>query len=516
MLKPIDTYPAGGVDSRSNPVNMPPGRYLYVRDLWPQQDGSFRLRDGYSQYVAGLQASVPIYSIFPVVGPGPNYAPLIVFWQNKTPYTLDPSTLTITSPTVKGTPIASGARWSYFYTNGHLHAFNGTDAKWFDGVYWRDIGLPTLTAAQVAAIRVATGLEAPTLVQATAVTLALISQSGSFWTPLAGYLYYAFFDTAQDLLAPCTSPLSGAAYPTSNSANESLTVTGLPSSSVSTAVGLLSVQPSGWPGAEFLVEAVLASATMTGAGTTVTVTFAAHGLTTGNVIALEIVSANPNVNWSTEGPFVVTVIDANTFSFQVSDAADYTGAVTINVLLTIPNGTSSYTFPNGFPGEVPPPYPILCPQGLDENNAGEILLPYANSSAIALIAASTIGGTQPGYQFYVSIYNPTTGHVGNRVAVGVRIANPGAAAFVITGLPVYDDSEWYLLIGRTSDGAEIPYAIIDENGNWIFADNGQTSITISQSNIDGNSELPSRNYPPPGTLDYNYQINLLPGGGGSL
>jgi hypothetical protein len=505
MLKPIDTYPAGGVDSRSNPINMPPGRYLYVRDLWPQQDGSFRLRDGYSQYVAGLQASVPIYSITPVVGPGPTYKPLIVFWQNKTPYVLDPSTLTITAPTVKGTAIASGARWSYFYTNGHLHAFNGTDAKWFDGVYWRDIGLPTLTAAQLNAIRVATGFEAPTVAQANAVALAITSQSSSTWVSLPGYLYLAFFDTAQNLLAPSPAPLSGSAYPVSGSANETLAITSLPSSTVATAVGLLSLQPSGYPGADFVLVRSLSSATLSGTGTTVTVTSTAHGLITGNVIALQIAAGNPHVNWSSEGPFAVTLIDANHFSFQVPDATDYTGACAVNLLLTIPNGTTSYTFPA-------PGFPTLCPQGLDQNNAGEILLPYANSASTALIAASTIGGTQPGYQFYASIYNLTTTHVGNRVAIGSRIANAAAAAFNLTGLPVFSDTEWGLLIGRTSDGAEIPYAVIDSNGNWISAANAQTTLTITQSMIDGNSELPSRNYPPPGTLDYNYQLSLLAGG----
>jgi hypothetical protein len=34
---------------------------------------------------------------------------------------------------------------------------------------------------------------------------------------------------------------------------------------------------------------------------------------------------------------------------------------------------------------------------------------------------SSVGGAQPGYQFYASIYNVTAGlHVGNRIAIGPR------------------------------------------------------------------------------------------------
>src|SRR6266566_1859064 len=106
-LRPLDAYPAGGVDSRSNPINMPRDRYLLVRNFWPQQDGGFRLRDGYRILVPGAQAGVPIHSIIGVTGPGPLYKPLVVFWQGTTPYIFDPATITVTTPTVRGTPVQS-------------------------------------------------------------------------------------------------------------------------------------------------------------------------------------------------------------------------------------------------------------------------------------------------------------------------------------------------------------------------------------------------------------------------
>jgi hypothetical protein len=501
MLKPVDTYPAGGVDSRSNPVNMPPGRYLFVRDFWPQQDGSFRLRDGYSLYTAGVQSNVSIYSITPVVGPGPDYKPLIVFWQDKVPYTYDPFGGTITSPTVKGAVIASSARWTYFYTNGHLHAFNGTDAKWYDGVYWRDIGLPTLTAAQLATINVVTGLEAITPTEAASATLAF-GAGGSWSGVTASLVYFAFFDRATNLLMASSLPLS-AALINNSASGQQLNVGNLPTNPTASVVGLLALNVNGGPGASFVIPAPSSVAgSMTAAGTTVTVDAPGHGYTTGDVVVID----ESGFTWPTNGPFAVTVIDANHFSFQSPDAASYvTGSsIAFVKLQVVPNGTTSAVIADNLtaPG-----------QGTATSASGEILLPYEDAPGSNGIPASSIGGAQPGYQLYASIYNPTTGHVGNRQPLGIRIANTGNAVFLLSGLPSLTDSEWVLLIGRTSDGAEIPYAIDDVNGNWITtASNTATSLSITSSTIDGNSELPSRNYPPPGTLDYNYQLSLLPGG----
>ncbi len=585
-LKPLDTYPAGGVDSRSNPIVEPPDRCLEVHDFWPQQDGSYRLRDGYTLYAQGLQGGVPIHSVVSIVSQGPvvedfsttttapitapgvqnvkvaaingmldggyaqidtganaevvliasiddggpgspgftgNFtkthlsgvpvvgvagpsAPLVVFWQGTVPYVLNPASGAVYAPLVKGAAIQSSSRFSYFYANGHLHAFNGTDAKWFDGFYWRDIGLPILTAAQAASIKVQTGLEAPSAAAVEAASLILVPSTPSAWVDSPGYAYFAFFDTSDNILAPCIEPLGGTTYPITGSVNQTLSITGLPTSSVSTAVGLLSLQPQGLPGAQFVVKNTLGGCSMANNGaTTVTVTKTAHGLSAGNVIALQLAGGNLNVNWSSEGPFAVTVINSNEFSFQVPDASDFTGAVVVNVLLTLAFGATSYEFTTGFPA-------LLNSQGTDQSENGVILLPYSNSSGVALIPASTIGGSQPGYQLYASIYNLVTAHVGNRITIGPRIANTSAAAFVLTGLPTFTDSEWVLLIGRTGDGAEVPYAVIDAYANWIYATSGQASLTITSSNIDGNSELPSRNYPPPGTLDCNYQYSLLPGG----
>jgi hypothetical protein len=120
------------------------------------------------------------------------------------------------------------------------------------------------------------------------------------------------------------------------------------------------------------------------------------------------------------------------------------------------------------------------------------------------ISASTVGGAQPGYQFYACLYNPVSGHVGNRVKIGARLLWTDTQRFVqIAGLPALsaaDDAELCVLVGRTGDGGEVPYTVIDGNANWISVPHGTTSATISQGKIDGNCELPVDNYRPPASL----------------
>src|SRR6185312_767937 len=78
--------------------------------------------------------------------------------------------------------------------------------------------------------------------------------------------------------------------------------------------------------------------------------------------------------------------------------------------------------------------------------------PYYQLNQVIGIAASTVGGTNAGYQFYASIYNPTAGaHVGNRIAVGSRFLQTGYRCNVhVTGLPDLSgtDSEWAILIAE--------------------------------------------------------------------
>ena len=108
-----------------------------------------------------------------------------------------------------------------------------------------------------------------------------------------------------------------------------------------------------------------------------------------------------------------------------------------------------------------------------------------------------------GYDLYAVVYNPTTGHMGNRIKVTasrleITLTDPEV---VLTGLPDLsgEDTEFVKLVGRTSDGSDVPYAFIDSNGDFIVVGNAATSATITNQTVDFESELPTRNGVPPST-----------------
>ena len=281
-LNILGQFQFGGVDSQSNPINMPPSRSLRCRNWAPKADGHLELRYGYTTVNMSTVTAQAINSpyFYRKWDGGKN----VVFFQGTTPKNgaISGSTVTVSSPTLRGVAIASTASWSFYNVNNRIHAGNGTDQKWFDGTMWRDSGI-----------------------------------------------------------------------------------------------------------------------------------------------------RGPN---STES-----------------------GGVSVAV------GT-------------------------------------ANANALP---ASSVGGTQPGYQFHMAYYNPTTGHVGNRAKIGTRVAPGTASEISISGLPNLSgvDTELVKLIGRTGDGGEVPYAVADAVGNWISAGNTASSIVINVAGIDGAAELPSRNGVIPAGLD---------------
>jgi hypothetical protein len=298
--------------------------------------------------------------------------------------------------------------------------------------------------------------------------------------------------------------------------------------------------------------------------TKVNVHFTGHGYVTGDVFALSL-HKDPNnipdyttpfspVLWTSNGPFAATVVDPDNFTFNSSEAPLYNGAtpITIYKLVQVKAATSGATTADYIVNTGASGWPDRAQNGRDMNSSGEILLPSPLDLAGKLLPASAIGGTQPGYQFYASIYNPFTGHVGNRVPIGVRLNNPTDCTVLISGLPtigsmraaggagaaqqlvcwgngtelvsrklkqkqkarqgkvvamatVAFNSEWRLLIGRTGDGGEVPYAVVDAAGNWIFYDpnlDTDQTLTIASGAIDGNSELPTENYIPPPFISF--------------
>jgi hypothetical protein len=735
-LKPVDSYVSGGVDSRSNPINMPPDSYLLLENFWPQQDGSLRLRDGYVLFAEGVP-DVSVYSIQPFTGPGPAYAPLVMFWQNMVPYVVDPSTGEMTSPSVLGTPIQSSARFCYFYTDGHLHAFNGTDAKWYDGYVWRDIGLPQPDLDSAANITIVESVNEFSATQAAAVTLTLAG-GGSFPADAIGrYFYAAFYDKNAHEIGPATIALGPNDGFVQFALNNELQIAGLPSTASTNPswVKLPALTPDGGDIANFVVTSTKvitagtlgsagtvtltessastsggvfsspsfnvalsaanlnsgpATATVSGAeqtipgsgavyqNTTVTVTGVERSMEVpitggsyklvydggtltikitsnqgynksfqtgyaapstdatiatalasvinapglgggGNVlkatasgstvlitlgagageatytISVSMISTSPyfagvssfNLSFNNLNFGDLTVYDTGTVTVKVAGVAavaDYGAgdtpstvavklAAAINSLpnpvatasssgavVTISSATTgvytiltaaahgfsvgdviglSNTGNAAYEGQIftivavtTNTFTIFVPNALNaiQQGTAQKLLAIADSATSGTIAApnfftpyevnlprgiaaSSVGGPQPGYQFYLSLYMMNAGgHVGNRVAIGPRIAPAVRTNVRILGAIPVTENEQYLLVGRTGDGAEVPYALIDDNGNWITEVGTFGDWLITSAQIDGNSELPYRNFPPPGTLDYNQQLANLAGG----
>jgi hypothetical protein len=581
-LKAIEQASYGGVDSRSNPINMPQNRFLLLRNWRPRADGHLELREGYTEVDMsldpGFASGVAVHSISPylfatpVQGVDATHVPVftntdgspanglqcILFWRDKVPYLRRLDTGVTVSPPIDGAAIQSSHRWQYALgKSGYLYMHNGTDMKFFDGVEFRDIGLPTLSAAQIAGINVQEGLSAPSSASISTATFTLTASANN-WTTNAGYLYYGFFDVSDDVFAPQSTPIANTTYPTTATTND-LVISGLPTSTDAQAIGVLSINSSGGLGAQFLVDnsartggawipgGVMSQLVGTSPPTT-QIDFTGvggHGLAlaTHFLIGLELpTGASPPV-WKTGGPFwAYTLTDPNLLYFvNLNDIADYAGPITVVILKYYgPPGTTPTSITlAGFPEQ-------WWNQAAQESEDGSTLVPFSDAPNAQLLPASGIGGAQPGYQFYASIYNPLTGHVGNRVPIGQRLDNTGDCAVVITGLPAIGstmaqkqvlrwgngtedykfkkqlrqkqkqgrvfamssvpfDSEWKLLLGRTGDGGEVPYAIIDANGNWVFYDpntdisptTGIPTKNINSGNIDGNSELPTLNYIPP-------------------
>jgi hypothetical protein len=121
-------------------------------------------------------------------------------------------------------------------------------------------------------------------------------------------------------------------------------------------------------------------------------------------------------------------------------------------------------------------------------------------------SGSFVPTTLTGYQLYGAIYNPNTGHLGNRFALGSRVTiGQTTSSLVLTGLPNqyfvggFADPypEWVLAIGMTNDGGQVPYWFVDASGNPQVIGNTATNATVSIGNINTLMELPARNDPPP-------------------
>lgn len=479
VLRPFEQIDAGGVDSRSNPINMPRNRALRCLNWVPRQAGFWEQRWGYSTVTMSTVTASPIHSMFPYRTWNGNK--FVLFMSNdKTLKVLDTATNTVTTPALRGTAIASTAKGNGFFANNRFHYGNGTDQKWFDGSTWRDSGLPQLDAiANLSGITVVEGTRELKAAEASSVTLTAVA-GGSFPQDLTGRLIYiALFglsgiDAAGELGPATIFAGSGRVLV---GLNNKITVSNMPSFT-SGLQKLLAGTDDGGNLAYFFTNKTLNINSCTRSGTTQTIDVSAtnHGLSQNDVVIVAGTTSFDGVY------FVLQVVDSNTFSIVVpgTNLNANTGAVgTASRIVTAGNAATSID--------------ILA----DTRDKS-----YQVNQDLGL-PASTVGGSNPGFQFYGSIYNPSTGHVGNRVAIGGRALQTAYRSnWHITNLPNFlgQDSEWRILIGRTGDGAQVPYVCADNAVNWLFTRPAgfsgsllQTALIVSDSQIDGAHEMPSRN-----------------------
>jgi hypothetical protein len=466
VLRPFEQIDAGGVDSRSNPINMPRNRALRCLNWAPKQAGYWELRYGYSTVSMSTVSASAIHSIFPYrTWDGTKY---VLFMQGTALKVLNTSSGIVTTPTVKGTAVASSAKGAGYFANNRFHYGNGTDQKWFDASAWRTNGLPALTFLQVQNVTIVEGVRELTTAQASTITLTIAGGGTFAATPLAGLLFYvATFDVSTNEIGPATISV-GTGRLILTAGSKKITVANMPDwSAISPSwVKLIAGTTDGSNLAYFFTNTSTAITSSTRAGTVLTVISPTHGLSTGDVVVL---SGTGNY----DGIYVVAVSDGNTFSVSTTSTAGNTTGGTCKRIVKAANATTTID--------------VLAPT---QDNTYQV---NQNRG----LPASSVGGSQPGYQFYASIYNPNGGgHSGNRILIGGRALQTAYRSnWHIAGLPDLSgiDGEWTILVGRTGDGAQVPYACTDPAGNFAYAASGQTTLFVSAPLNDPNHELPTRN-----------------------
>jgi hypothetical protein len=483
-LKPFEDFDLGGVDSRSNPLNLPKNRFLRCLNWVPKEAGYFEQRWGYSTVSVSTTSASQIHTLIPyTLYNGTKY---LIRFQGTTPFQIALAGGAVTNPTVRGAAFASSVGGSFYSFSNRIHYGNGTDQKWFDGTTWRDNGLRALTTAEAANI-VLTAIVGQ-IDDTDNSTISVTAASGGSFPATTGHgmlFYVAFFDAAANELGPATTAAGAGAARISVTLNQKVTIGNMVTPAAATIVKLIARTADDLSSANFCTNTSTAITSCTRSGSTLTVISPTHGLSSNDVVVL---SGTTNF----DSVYSITVSDVNTF--------------TATLFLAVGQNTTGTNTTGG-----------ICKRIVKAANATasvDVLAPTQDTSILVNdanrgVASSVITGANAGFQFYASIYNPNGGgHAGNRIAIGAgRISIPSLPTNAprynvrITGLPDLSatDSEWSILIGRTNDGATIPYQCSDSNGNFFFTASGQTAITLTtqgtlgQSLVGAGVELPSRN-----------------------
>lgn len=173
----LEQYVNGGVDSRSNPLNMPTDRFLRCRNWVPLASGDFRARFGYTALEMSTSSAVAIHSMA-------DYH----LW-NDTAYTLFGQSTALKRRASDGTvttvgTISSANPWNTFRSKNKIFLGNGVDTKQYDGTTLRDVGIRAPNSTESSSVSVAIGADN----SASIVKPSLPSPQGGY------QFYFSFYD----------------------------------------------------------------------------------------------------------------------------------------------------------------------------------------------------------------------------------------------------------------------------------------------------------------------------------
>lgn len=430
----VESFSFGGVDSRSNPLNFPTNRSLRCLNWIRTQGGWLKLRYGYTEPTMSAVVASTIHSAYQYEqNDGTRF---ILFGQGTQLKQMEIGP-TGTASTVD--TLGSSNAFNGFFANNKFHFGNGVDEKVYDGATLRDIGIRRISLSEIGDI-----------------TTSVDTTSGNWTvTNLTGYrLFTAIYN-------PETGQVGN---------RRALdTVVGDGPNNGSTA--------SGWnsPGNVFASDDSYATQTIVKGGGSGTLSMTNLGFSI--PADAEIVGMEVLIEWHEENEdFPIQLRTQNHFAMIKGGVQQPVG----NVVFGIPDSTD-FVNTVGSPSDTWKT--TWLPSDINATGFGVALLTFLPSGA-----SSNVDVFIDRIQIKVYYFAPS------RITISQTTSQ-----VVISGLPDLsgENTELLKVLGRTVDGAGVPYIIVDGGGNFVTVDNAATVATLTEGKIDPGLELPIRNGLPP-------------------
>ncbi len=310
MAQAIEKWTFGGVDSKSNPLQMPQDRALRCSNWTPNPGGWLELRRGYTSAVGDYSTDAEIHSFANFQTLDLNGQPVrwLMIGSGREVWQLN---LGVGYLQLLG-ELPSSDKWGTFTANGQL--FIGTKkGVWFwDGKKLRKSGIRQLSATEAGAVTVGVGTYSPTSDEIAAVTLTPGASGGNLNGPTTQtgiQVYMVYFDTIMQTFG-CSAAIGSRLQLTGTGAVNKISLTGLPNlASVSSAlVKVFALTKDGGQPAGIACESAL-TCSITSSGTTATIVIAAgSSWIEGNLLLVDFTSVDRTLN----GLYVIRSITGGT------------------------------------------------------------------------------------------------------------------------------------------------------------------------------------------------------------